>query len=76
MLEWGSPVLPKTAEAVAVHHIDQVSSQLRQAVDAVAKSKARTSGDPVGQWDRSWGRNWFVGTQSGDTDGDGVPPKG
>ncbi len=75
-LEWGSPVLPKTAEAVAVHHVDQVSSQLRQAVDTVARSNARASGDPVGQWDRSWGRNWFVGTQTGDTDGDGVPPKG
>ena len=65
-LEWGSPVLPKTPEAVALHHIDMLSSQLRQAVDATEKSSARAPGDPVGQWDRSWGRNWFVGSDDND----------
>ena len=74
-MEWGAPVLPKTAEAVAVHHIDQVSSQIRQTLDAVAKSRARSSGDPVGQYDRSWGRNWFIGTQSSEASDDGAPPK-
>ena len=75
-LEWGSPVLPKTAEAVAVHYIDQVSSQVRQAFDAVARSSARTTGDPIGQWDRSSGRSWFVGTESRDDEGDGTDPSG
>lgn len=65
-LEWGSPVLPKTPEAVAVHNIDMLSSQLRQAVDATEKSSPRAPGDPMGQWNRSWGRNWFLGSDGND----------
>ncbi|MCY4107980.1 MAG: hypothetical protein OXG11_03010, partial [Chloroflexi bacterium] len=69
------PVPPKAAAARARQHIDPGPSQPRQTLGAVAKSRARSSGDPVGQYDRSWGRNWFIGTQSDDESDDGAPPK-
>lgn len=72
-LEWGAPVLPKTPEAVAVHYIDQVSSQVRQAIDAVSRSAPRAPGDPVSQWDRASGQNWFIGTDRGNQEGGKLP---
>ena len=59
--EWGSPVVPSTAEAMALHHLDQVSSQIRQAIDAVERSAKRPDESGAGSWDRQWSRNWFVG---------------
>jgi len=34
--EWGSPVQPQTAEAVALHHIDALDAKLQMAEDALA----------------------------------------
>ncbi len=59
--EWGSPVVPSTAEAMALHHLDQVSSQVRQAIDAVERGSSRTDESGVTAWDRLWSRTWFVG---------------
>ena len=68
--EWGSPVVPSTAEAMALHHLDQVSSQIRQAIDAVARGAKRPDESGTGQWDRQWSRTWFVGERfrSGESD--------
>jgi len=37
--EWGSPVDPKTPEAVALHYIDFIDAKLQAVEDAVARSK-------------------------------------
>lgn len=36
-LEWGSPVMPATAEAVLVHQLDMVNAKTQAAEDAIAK---------------------------------------
>ena len=59
--EFGSPVLPKTPEAVALHLIDMLSSQTRNALESVAHASHRSPGDPISQWDRSAARSWFIG---------------
>ena len=59
--EWGSPVVPSTAEAMALHHLDQVSSQVRQAINAVERGSSRVDETGVSAWDRQWSRTWFVG---------------
>jgi len=59
--EWGSPVVPSTAEAMALHHLDQVSSQVRQAIDAVARGSKNIDDSGISAWDRMWSRTWFVG---------------
>jgi len=35
-LEWGSPVLPQTFEALLIHHCDQVSASMWSAAEAIA----------------------------------------
>jgi len=37
-LEWGSPVLPRTPEAVLLHHCDVVSANLHVCLEAVAET--------------------------------------
>lgn len=65
-LEWGSPVLPKTLEALAVHQVDMLSSRVRQAIDVIQKISRRSPGDPVSQWDRASGQNWYLGVPGED----------
>lgn len=43
-LAWGSPVTPKSAEAVALHHIDNLDAKLQTVEDALAPLTE------VGQW--------------------------
>ena len=59
--EWGSPVVPSTVEAMALHHLDQVSSQVRQAIDAVTRGAKNVDESGISAWDRMWSRTWFVG---------------
>lgn len=61
--EWGSPVVPSTAEAMALHHLDQVSSQVRQTIDAVARGSKNMDESGISAWDRMWSRTWFVGNR-------------
>ncbi|HJN38655.1 MAG TPA: HD domain-containing protein [Chloroflexota bacterium] len=68
--EWGAPVVPSTAEAMALHHLDQVSSQVRQAINAVERSAKRPDQSGAGSWDRQWSRNWFVGKRGRDGSAD------
>lgn len=60
--EWGAPVVPSTAEAMALHHLDQISSQVTQVVQAIGRSKTSSSSTQVSSWDRQWNRTWFIGT--------------
>lgn len=39
--EWGSPVQPQTAEAVALHHIDALDAKLQMAEDALSATSDR-----------------------------------
>ena len=41
-LEWGSPVLPKTTEAVILHHADYMDSQIKNYIQQIDQSKKVT----------------------------------
>lgn len=41
--EWGSPVQPQTAEAVALHYIDQLDAKLQMAEDALSSTSGEWS---------------------------------
>tara|TARA_B100001123_G_scaffold446600_2_gene601541 strand:- start:655 stop:1608 length:954 start_codon:yes stop_codon:yes gene_type:complete len=62
--EWGAPVVPQTAEAMALHHIDQISSQTRQAIDKVKEAENKKDTSSFGNYDRTWNRNWYVGLEN------------
>lgn len=59
--EWGAPVVPCTAEAMALHHLDQISSQVTQVVKALNRSTPNSANVELSAWDRQWGRTWFIG---------------
>ncbi|GGH29016.1 3'-5' exoribonuclease YhaM family protein [Paenibacillus segetis] len=44
--EWGSPVQPQTAEAVALHHIDSLDAKLQMVEDALATTPATEEWTP------------------------------
>lgn len=44
--EWGSPVVPQTIEAVAIHYIDQLDAKLQAAEDALKSLNSSTSWTP------------------------------
>lgn len=45
--EWGSPVQPQTAEAVALHHIDAMDAKLQMVEDALETTPASEPWTPV-----------------------------
>lgn len=61
-LEWGSPVLPATPEALALHALDNLDAQLweceRAAADPVADGKEWT------EWVKPLGRRLYKGPQA------------
>lgn len=59
--EWGAPVVPSTAEAMALHHLDQISSQVTQVVQAIDRSTTGSGNTDLSAWDRQWNRTWFIG---------------
>lgn len=46
-LEWGSPVLPKTPEAIMLHHIDNLDSKMEQIRSAVVGLKRGEKTDRI-----------------------------
>ena len=63
----GAPVEPATREAMAVHLLDYLSSQLRQAVDAVDELGLTGAVDAEGmarRRDWRFGRHWYGGAGS------------
>ncbi len=63
----GAPVEPVTPEAMALHLLDYLSSQLRQAMDAVEELGTPGAVDAEGMAKRrDWrfGRHWFAGVNS------------
>ena len=54
--EWGSPEIPKTIEALALHHADLTGARVSQALDAI--SSLRTE-ETWTNWDRYLQRSFF-----------------
>jgi 3'-5' exoribonuclease len=58
-LEWGSPVQPLTAEAIALHTLDNLDAKLWAFERAV--SDARENGSSWTEWSKIFGRRMFKG---------------
>ena len=55
--EWGSPVIPKTMEAVLIHNVDRLEAQ----VDSFISTKSSYSGDESwSDWNRMLGTRIFL----------------
>jgi 3'-5' exoribonuclease len=59
--EWGSPRRPQTLEAIALHHIQDLSAQLNR-FSGLLKSR-RTSGQSWTEYDRLLGRQLYAGPE-------------
>ena len=62
-LEWGSPRQPKSIEAVALHHLDNLDAQVNR-IKLLTES-ARANGDPWTPYDRLLGRSLYTGNGTG-----------
>jgi 3'-5' exoribonuclease len=58
-LEWGSPRRPKSIEAVALHHLDNLDAQVNRF--RLLTDNARTNGDRWTSYDRTLGRSLYAG---------------
>ncbi len=58
-LEWGSPRQPKSIEAVALHHLDNLDAQVNRA--KLLTESARTNGEHWTPYDRALGRSLYAG---------------
>jgi 3'-5' exoribonuclease len=58
-LEWGSPRQPKSIEAVALHHLDNLDAQVNRI--KLLTETARTNGDPWTPYDRLLRRCLYSG---------------
>ncbi|NLC11085.1 MAG: HD domain-containing protein [Firmicutes bacterium] len=59
--EWGSPEVPKTAEAFALFHADLLSARLRQFTQIMESESKRNSS--WSSWDRFLERSIYLGTK-------------
>jgi 3'-5' exoribonuclease len=58
-LEWGSPRRPKSIEAMALHHLDNLDAQVNRF--RLLTDNARTNGDRWTPYDRTLGRSLYAG---------------
>jgi 3'-5' exoribonuclease len=56
--EWGSPRRPKTLEAIALHHIENLSAQLNRFLLLI---EGRPPGERWSGYDRRLGRKLYAG---------------
>jgi len=56
LLEYGSPVLPMTPEAMAVHYIDQMDSRL----NAILSLKNESKDNDWSEYQKIFGRYFFL----------------
>jgi 3'-5' exoribonuclease len=54
--EWGSPRMPKTVEACALHQADLMDSQIKNYIQNIEEGKKRTDEDWAFLWDPDLGR--------------------
>ena len=62
-LEWGSPRRPKSIEAIALHHLDNLDAQVNR-IKLLTES-ARANGHPWTAYDRMLGRSLYAGNGTG-----------
>jgi 3'-5' exoribonuclease len=60
--EWGSPRRPKTLEAIALHHIENLSAQVNRF--QLLLGARREAGEPWTEYDRLLGRQLYAGHDS------------
>lgn len=58
-LEWGSPVVPKMAEAIVLHYLDNLDAKTKQVFQAIEKDK--NVGEAFTEYNRVMGRNFYKG---------------
>lgn len=66
--EWGAPRRPKTVEAMALHHLEDLDAQVNRFDDLL--SSRREPGQPWTQFDRLLRRPLFAGMFTSDDDGE------
>lgn len=69
VLEYGSPVVPKTLEAIALHHIENMDAQINHCLQAMMAAGDQT----WSEYDKKWGRQFYVG-RSETNNGSGTLP--
>lgn len=57
--EWGSPRVPKTLEAIALHHLEHLDGEVNRFRNLLAEAEGR--GDRWTSYDRTLGRSLYVG---------------
>lgn len=57
--EWGSPRVPKTLEAIALHHLEHLDGEVNRFRSLLAEARGR--GDRWTPYERSLGRSLFAG---------------
>jgi 3'-5' exoribonuclease len=57
VLEYGSPVVPKTLEAIALHHIENMDAQINHCLQATMAAGDQT----WSEYDKRWGRQFYAG---------------
>ena len=67
-LEWGSPRRPKSIEAMALHHLDNLDAQVNRI--KLLTEGARANGDSWVPYDRMLGRSLYAGNGTGPSDED------
>ncbi|MFH0963410.1 MAG: HD domain-containing protein [Planctomycetota bacterium] len=71
--EWGSPIPPKTREALLLHYADDADS--KHWIAANALSRASGTDDPFTAWVRYVGHSFYRGKEAtGENAGDETPP--
>ena len=61
--EWGAPRPPMTLEAIALHHIDSLNTQISRFRDLLTAQ--REPGQPWTGFDRLLGRQLYAGLEDG-----------
>jgi 3'-5' exoribonuclease len=75
-LDWGAPVVPKTAEALALHYADNLDARVQMFEDYRASAESGTA--PWSPYHRAMERHLYLGSlepeteiQDGSVDGEG-----
>jgi 3'-5' exoribonuclease len=71
--EWGSPRQPQTLEAVALHHIENLTAQISRF--NMLLDSPREPGQTWTEYNRLLGRQLYIGLEPQDRDGESRPPE-
>jgi len=74
--DFGAPVVPATAEAVALHFAEYLESQVNQVLGKLAEARRRGPDRLWTDWDRNFDGPLFVGRQEAADEGEDQAPAG